>query len=418
MNDKNWLKLTGWAFVIFLVVEAIRLAVKAINIAAAWVAAHYVLCFLILAGIALILYFCLNPKWYIGKPEGQEVDPLFCKSARYAVREQLSGTRPAIVNSLSSSVLPKNMRNLQRADGLFVELACASILNTDDGVHYSVTIHNKWGLKKVFKEINANKHFFSEAIQRRTASVKSSLEHQALNAENEADKTIITFLCYRNSIDIACDFFSYQLACCSPESVFDKKTIEENLATAEGKYPRIDLIEKTEAVSVLQDSIQLLETTIDDLSIDSVNLKGLSINGSPFDIPRIEREEWELYLLPSFAVLFRDKFFDGQEVRIVYYRDIEVSGGYYTEEAGDFDTEGMEYEWRWEHQRVDGGPDMRYNENEKIYSYKFFRVDIPQLLLKQDFRLRSQAEGLIQDFETLKALATDSKGGDPRFVQL
>lgn len=406
MDDKKlWLKLTGWMFAIGLVVEAIRLAVNAINIAAAWVVAHYLLCLLILVGIALILYFCLNPKWYIGKPEGQEVDPLFCKSARYAVRKQLSGTKSVIVNSLSSSVLPKNLRNRQRADGLFAELACAGIFDSNDGVHYSVTIPNKWGLKKVFKEINANQHFFSEAIQRRTASVKSSLEHQALNAENEADKTILTFLCYRNSIDIACNFISYELTYCPPESVFDKKALKEDLIKAEEKYPRIDLIEKTEAVSALQDGIKLLKTTIDDLSVDSINIKGIFINGSPFYVHRIEREEWELYLFPSFAVLFRDKFFDGQEIKIVYYRDIEVSGGYYTEEAGDFDTEGMEYEWRWEHQRLDGGPDMRYNENEKIYSYKFFRAEIPQLLLKQDFRLRSQAEGFIQDLETLKALS-------------
>lgn len=409
-DDKNW---GWWVFWLFVALGLIRLAVKAINISAAWVAAHYILCLCILAVICVIAYFLIFPKWYIKTPQGPEVDPLLYKAARFTVRENLSGEKSKIVHALPG--------DKQRATGLFYELLFAGVLKTKDWTHFKVPDLNKWDLKEVFEQINSNPHFFSDAVVKWMGEVQSSFEVQEAKADNDEDRQIISIICTRRVLDIAIGFLSYNLSYFPPESADGKKALEETLAKAKKKYAeKTNLVEKEEAIAVLQDSIQLLETTIDDLSIDSVNLKGLSINGSPFDIPRIEREEWELYLLPSFAVLFRDKFFDGQEVRvrIVYYRDIEVSGGYYTEEAGDFDTEGMEYEWRWEHQRVDGGPDMRYNENKKIYSYKFFRVDIPQLLLKQDFRLRSQAEGLIQDFEALKALATDSKGGDPRCVQL
>lgn len=403
--SKNSEEIDVWFIVIVMDIVAIAFLVYAITVAVTWVIAHYMLCLFILALIILVTYLLLDPKWYIGKPKGPEIDPLFYKAARFAVRKQLSGTRSEIVDSLSSRVVPKKLRNIHRADGLFVELACAGILNTDNGVLYGVQISNRWRLKKVFKQINANSHFFSEAIQRRTAAVKSSLEYQALGAGNDTDKAIITFLCYRNSIDIACGFFSYWLACFPPESDSDKKALKEYLVKAEENYPRVDLIERIEAISALKDSIRWLNTTIDDVSINSVNLKGLSINGSSFNIPVIKLKEWELYLLPSFAVLFKDKFFTGQEVRIVHYRNIEVSVKYYTRDAGYFNTKGMEYEWRWKHQRVDGGPDRRYNENEKIYSYKFFRVEIPQLGIDLDFRLRSQASGLLFDFETLRALS-------------
>ena len=405
--------LLGTGIIIWMIVEIVQMVVSAVKTAANFVIVN--LGWIILGAVCLTLLIILF-KWlkhkYIGKAEGKGVDPLLTKAAKLVV----NGKNKLENESAIERRLSKKLHiGEDRARLLFLQLEYSEVLSDGGDSPIEVSVRTLWGLHRIFAEINAESDYFKMKIEERIESLREYLRQQ-IEEESGWHKQLLKAIDSNIPSEVALPYYRLLLATAS--SPDDKELAQEGIKAYEPMTATITVSEKSGSLPDLQKLYNDLSGTtiwdrgkrIDDpdeeeyhrydyLSIDTRPFKGMIVNGNEYSAPHFSLLNQDLYLFPSFGILCQEYFY-AQYFSIIDYKNVTSDVVICPiSENSSFDVSEAEYyRTEWQHQRVNGGPDRRYNENSSEVFYKFYGLIYKELDLNIMCGKISAAERINNDF--------------------
>lgn len=370
----------------------------------------------IVFGILLFIFLVELFKYlkyrYIGKAKGAGVDPLLTLAAKLMVKEkERLRFKTEIIQRLSG----KFRIDDDRAKLLFLQLEYSGILSECNDSSYDVPLNNVWKLHDIFAEINAERDYFKKKIEARIAGFEESLQQQVDKESVGWQKQLLLTLKSNIPADVALPYFNQLLRSATSSDV--KKMAEDEISEYESKAEQITITDNSVVVqNLLELYSDLTGNTIwnmgkrfsiqycryERLDINLKPFKGILVNGNEYSAPHFNLSKEELYLFPSFGILFK-KSFKSYSIRIIDYNDVsaKIQSREVSENSSLYVSEAEYSHTVWEHQRVDGGPDRRYSDNASEDFYKYYAVVIPELNLDMLCVKWSTAEKIWLDFMTV-----------------
>ncbi len=393
----------GIIWVIVKIVEAVVSATKAtanfVVLNLEWTILGILLFLLI-----IVLFKHLKYK-YIGAAEGEDADPLFTRAAKYVVKKKDKlGSETETVRRLSR----KFRIGEDRAKFLLLQLEYADILRKGVDSSYEVLLKNLWKLHGTFAGINAESDYFEKKIEVRIATLEEPLQKQADNEAGGWKKQLLLALRCNISTEVALPYYKLLLATGTSSDIIEMA--KERISIYESKAKQITITDTSNHMQSMRElcndlsgytiynmkRMNFQDCRYERLDISFKSFKGIQVNGKEYDAPCFNLDKEELYLFPSFGIIYKK---GSQSIKIIDYKNVstEIQPREISTDSG-YDVSGAEYRIQWKYQRVDGGPDRRHSDNVSEIIYKFYRVILHELNLDLMCTRISTADQILLDF--------------------
>ena len=284
----------------------------------------------------------------------------------------------------------------------------------------SRSLSNTWSLGPIFKAINQDNDYFNTRIHAISEDVKTRIAKQVQNEKDEITLSILSSYseCYEHILKLEhLKVRERYIITTGDVSEINKVSTEISEHDAQIQCKRLNISCDS---SMLPIYMKFITSTI------SLNNSGLwsnvgkvrlnvmkaddcvvSINNNTIDIPLIEIDNYTLYLLPHF-MLEVDDLSRNKVVRLIEWKNVRVSENQTThclEHSNWFSDHEAEYAYRsWLHQRVNGGPDLRYSYNPSFSYYYIQEISVSDTQLDILSGSRLLASNFISALKSLKQI--------------
>ena len=382
------------AFILYY--AAIAIGIAALSVAVIW-------------GIYILIR-----ELYVGSVKQGDTKDVLTKASKYVYKhkkEPISSFR----------------RKFQVAEPLYTyvidQMKLAGIIEEKNN-ELSRSLSSIWSLGPIFKAINQDDDYFNTRIHAISEDVKARIAEQVQKEKDEITLSILSSYseCYEHILKLEhLKVRERYITTTGDVSEINKISTEISEHNAQIQNKRLNLSYDSSAVSIYMKFIASTMSLNNSglwsnvgkvrLNVKKVDNCFVSINNNTIDIPLIEIDNYSLYLLPHF-MLEIDELSRDTVVRLIEWKNVRVTDNQAThclEHSNWFSDSQAEYAYRsWLHQRVNGGPDLRYSYNPSFSYYYIQEVSVSGTQLNILSGSRQLTSSFISAIKSLKQITNNT----------